>query len=186
MIMNASALLHPQHRLIRLSRAMAWVTTFGIGLVVILSALGAYIPEWTRNVVLAKLGQPGAALPLTPLGRVLTGAVLIVPVGVMVHGLLAVRRMFRAFGQGEVFAVGPTRDLQIFAATVLAQAPLGPLTSAALSVVLTIDNPPGERAFMIAFSINDYFALIVGGVLFAAASIMREAARLADENASFV
>ena len=38
----------------------------------------------------------------------------------------------------------------------------------------------------IAFSINDYFALIVGGVLFAAATVMREAARIADENAGFV
>jgi hypothetical protein len=38
----------------------------------------------------------------------------------------------------------------------------------------------------VSFSIHDYFALIVGGVLFAAASVMREAARLADENASFV
>jgi MFS-type transporter involved in bile tolerance (Atg22 family) len=173
-------------RLIRLSRAMVWVTTVGIVLVVVLSALGAFIPEWTRNIVLVKLGQAGAALPITPLGRALTAAVLVVPIGVMVHGLLAVRRMFRAFGQGEVLAPGPTRDLQIFAATVLAQAPLGPLTSAALSVVLTIGNPPGERAFMIAFSISDYFVLIVGGVLFAAASVMREAARIADENASFV
>jgi hypothetical protein len=38
----------------------------------------------------------------------------------------------------------------------------------------------------ITFSIHDYFALIVGGVLFAAASVMREAARIAEENASFV
>jgi len=92
----------------------------------------------------------------------------------------------RAFEHGEVFAVGPTRDLQIFAATVLAQAPLGPLTAAGLSAALSVGNPPAERAIIIAFSINDYFALIVGGVLFAAASVMREAARLADENASFV
>ena len=38
----------------------------------------------------------------------------------------------------------------------------------------------------ISFSIHDYYALIIGGVLFAAASIMREAARIVDENASFV
>ena len=38
----------------------------------------------------------------------------------------------------------------------------------------------------ITFSIHDYYALIVGGVLVAVATVMREAARLADENASFV
>jgi hypothetical protein len=72
------------------------------------------------------------------------------------------------------------------AATVFAQAPLGPLTAAGLSAALSLGNPPGQRAIMIAFSINDYLALITGGVLFAAASVMREAARLADENRSFV
>lgn len=38
----------------------------------------------------------------------------------------------------------------------------------------------------VAFSTNDYFALIVGGVLLAASTVMREAARLAEENARFV
>jgi hypothetical protein len=38
-----------------------------------------------------------------------------------------------------------------------------------------------QRAITIAFSVNDYFVLIVGGVLFAAATVMREAGRLADE-----
>ena len=51
-----------QLRLSRLSRTMVWVTTVGIALVVVLTPLAAYIPEWTRNVVLVKLGQPGAAL----------------------------------------------------------------------------------------------------------------------------
>jgi hypothetical protein len=63
-------------------------------------------------------------------------------------------------------------------------APLGPLTAAALSAALAYAN--GEHAVHIAFSTNDYFALIVGGVLFAAATVMREAAKLADENAAFV
>jgi hypothetical protein len=85
-----------------------------------------------------------------------------------------------------VFGAGAARHLQMFGASVLAQAPLGPLVSVALTVALTLGNPPGERMLAIAFSINDYFALIVGGVLFAAASVMRAAARIAEENAGFV
>jgi hypothetical protein len=76
--------------------------------------------------------------------------------------------------------------LQIFAATVLAQAPLGPFTAAGFSAALSLGDPPDQRGFTIAFSINDYFALIVGGVLLAAATVMREAAHLADENKGFV
>jgi Ca2+/Na+ antiporter len=173
-------------RLARLSRVMEMVIWFGIALIAVLTIAALLIPDWTRNIALAKLGQAGVALPITPLGQSVAGLVLAIPVGVMIYGLLAARRMFREFACGEIFSERTARFLQIFAATVLAQAPLGPLTSAGFSAALSLGNPPGQRAIAIAFSVNDYFALIVGGVLFAAATVMREAARLADENKGFV
>jgi hypothetical protein len=173
-------------RLARLSRVMEVVTGGGIALVAILTVAALLIPDWTRNVALAKLGQVGIALPITPLGQAVAGIALAIPVGVMIYGLLAARRMFGEFACGEILTERAARHLQTFAATVLAQAPLGPLTAAGFSAALSLGNPPGQRAFTIAFSINDYFALIVGGVLFAAATVVREAAHLADENRGFV
>ena len=173
-------------RLARLSRVMEVVTSGGIALVGILTVAAVLIPDWTRNIALAKLGQVGISLPITPLGQAVAGIVLAVPVGVMIYGLFAARRMFGEFARGDVFTERAARHLQIFAATVLAQAPLGPLTAAGFSAALSLGNPPDQRALTIAFSINDYFALIVGGVLFAAATVMREAAHLADENKGFV
>jgi hypothetical protein len=173
-------------RLVRLSRAMEVVTSIGIALVAILTVAAVLISDWTRNIALAKLGQVGIALPITPLGQAVAGIVLAIPVGVMIYGLLAARRMFSAFTRGEIFTERAARHLQTFAATVLAQAPLGPLAAAGFSAALSLGNPPGQRAITIAFSINDYFALIIGSVLFAAATVMREAAHLADENKGFV
>ena len=60
---------HAPDRFIRLSRAMMWLTTLGIVLIAALSVLGFAIPEWARNALLARLGQTGAALPLTPATR---------------------------------------------------------------------------------------------------------------------
>jgi hypothetical protein len=60
------------------------------------------------------------------------------------------------------------------------------LTATALALALSFGNPPGQRYLVLTLSINDYFAVIIGGVLVAVAAVMREAARLADENASFV
>jgi hypothetical protein len=173
-------------RLTRLSRAMEIVTVVGIVFVAGAMLLAFIIPDWTRNLLLAKLGQFGATLPLSPSARLAAALVVAVPVGVMLYGLFAVRALFREFTRGHVFTERAARQLQTFAVTVLAQAPLGPLTAAGLSVALTLANPPGHRAVHIALSTNDYFALIVGGVLFAVATVMREAARLADENATFV
>ncbi len=39
---------------------------------------------------------------------------------------------------------------------------------------------------MISFSTNDYYAFVIGAVLFAVATLMREGARIAEENAGFV
>jgi hypothetical protein len=184
--MSLSTLPGAAERFVRLSRAMMWLATIGIVLVIGLSLLGAVFSDWTRNFLLARLGQTGAVLPIDPSGRAITAAIIAVPVGAMAWGLWHVRALFAEFAAGRVFSASAARHLQMFGASVLVQAPLGPLISVALTVALTLGNPPGERMLAIAFSINDYFALIVGGVLFAAASVMREAARIAEENAGFV
>ena len=181
-----SAASMPLHRIARLARALEITTDIGIGLLVVLTIACFLIPDWTRNLLLAKLGQTGALLPVTPSARFAAAGVVALPVAVMLYGLLAVRALFRDFTRGEVFTAQAARHLQVFAATVLAQAPLGPLTSAGLSVALSAVDPAGQRLHAVTFAIHDYYALIVGGALFAIASVMREAARLADENASFV
>jgi len=184
--MSVPAALHSPARLVLLSRVMVWLAGIGIILVIVLTILALALSDWTRNLLLARLGEAGAALSLDPGSRLLAAAIVAVPVGVMVFGLWHVRALFREFAAGRVLPESAARHLQIFGATVLAQAPLGPLTAAGFSAALSLGNPPGQRAIMIAFSIHDYFALIVGGVLFAAATVMREAAHLADENKGFV
>ncbi len=173
-------------KLARISRAMEWLTTAGIGLIIALMVLGLFIPSWTRNLLLARLGETGAKLPLTPSDQVLAGLIVAVPVGVIVWGLWHVRGLFRDFARGRVFTTAAAHRLQRFGIAVLAQAPLGPLTATALALALSLGNPPGQRYLVLTLSINDYLALIVGGALVAIASVMREAARLADENAGFV
>jgi len=173
-------------RLKRLAWIMARATTAGIAVVVILSVAGLLIPDWTRNLLLAKLGLAGVDLPVSPSARLAVAIVIAIPVGVMLYGLFAVRALFNEFAAGQLFTDRSARCLQIFAATILAQAPLGPLTTVALTSALTFGSPPGQRMVAVAFSLNDLFALIIGGVLYAVASVLREAARLAEENASFV
>lgn len=173
-------------RLVRLSRLMEIAIWIGIALISGLTLAAMIIPDWTRNIALAKLGAAGEYLPITPFGQIVAALVIAVPVGVMIYGLLAAARMFGEFSRGEVFTESAANHLRTFAASVLAQAPLGPLTAAGLSAALSLANPPERRFLAFAFSTNDYFALIVGGVLFAAATLMREATRLDRENKSFV
>src|SRR5262249_51685382 len=103
-----------------------------------------------------------------------------------VYGLVAVRALFRECAQGRALTARAAHHLQMFAASVAVQAPLGPLTSALLSVAVSMADPAGQRLHAITFSLPDVYALIIGGALFAAATVLCEAVRLADENATFV
>jgi len=165
---------------------MEWVTVAGIVLIVVGMSATAVIQPWSRNLLLARLGETGARLPLTPTDQALAALIVAIPVGVMIWGLWHVRALFRDFAHGRVFTGTAARHLQQFGVSVLLQGPLGPLTATALGLALSLGNPPGQRYLVLTLSIHDYFALIVGGVLVAVAAVMREAARIADENASFV
>ena len=179
-------------RLRRFSNAMVIVTSLGIALIaglMILMFPGVmvlvfFIPDWTHNLALP--GNAWGNLTLTP-GRVAAAAgIIAIPVGVLMFGLWQARALFAAFAEGRVFTLASARHLRDFAACVLAQAIIGPLSSAALVLALTFSNPPGNRQFAISLSLDNYVALIVGGVLLAVAWVMVEATRIADEHASFV
>jgi hypothetical protein len=144
------------------------------------------IPDWTRNLLLARLGQAGQGLSLSPGHLIAAAAITAVPVGVLLFGLWQVRALFLKFADGQVFTLASARLLRNFAGSVLAQAILGPLSSTALMLAFTLNDPPGTRQLVITLSSHDYLALIVGGVLLAVSWVMVEATRIADENASFV
>lgn len=173
-------------KLVRLSRAMGWVTTIGIVLIVALVGAAFVIPSWTRNLMLSKLGDIGTRLPLDAGNQALAAVIIAVPVAVMLWGLINVRALFGEFARGQVFTATAATHLQRFGIAVLAQGALGPITATALALALSLGNPPGQRLLVLTFSSNDYVSVIVGGVLIAVAAVMREATRLADENASFV
>ena len=173
-------------RFIRLAKIMEWVTAIGIVLITVLAVAAVVYADWTRNLALAKLGQAGMTIRITPIGQALAAIVVAIPLAVMLVGLFAVKRMFSDFAHGDILTARAAGHLRTFAATILLQAPLSPLVSAGLSAALTFGDPSGRKAIMIGLSLNDYFALVIGGVLLATATIMREAARVAEENASFV
>jgi hypothetical protein len=93
----------PIDRLKRMARIMGMVTTIGIGAVAILTVLGLLIPDWTRNLLLAKLGLAGAELPVAASARLIIAIIIAVPVGVILYGLFAVRVLFAEFALGHVF-----------------------------------------------------------------------------------
>jgi hypothetical protein len=165
---------------------MSFVTMAGI---VGLSAATLLIflnPEWARDLLLARIGETSVPLAISPMTRVFGGLVVALPAGVLIYGLWQARGLFDSFARGEVFSETSARRLQVFAMSVFAQALLGPLMVVGLSLAFSMTNPPGQRFVALTLSMQDYMAVIVGGILWAITHAMREGTRLSDENASFV
>ncbi|MFG1278135.1 DUF2975 domain-containing protein [Xanthobacter autotrophicus] len=173
-------------RVVRLGRALS-LATLVVVVLLVTSGLGIWLrPALVEQMVVPRLGLAGHQVALD--GASLCAGLVIsaVPLGILAYGLLQVRQIFRDFGRGELISQMLAHRLERFGAAVAVQGLISPFTSAALSVALTLGNPPGERALAVSLSSHDVVAVIVGLLIIGVGAVMREAARIAEENASFV
>ncbi len=121
--------------------------------------------------VASRIGALAANLPLTLL---------------TFYALLSLWRLFGGYLRGEVFSDAATRHLRRMGQSLVAMAVVMPLTQTATVLALTLGNPPGQRLLSFQLGTPHYVVLLCGLVLTAMALVMREAQRMAQENAEFV
>ncbi|WP_431102158.1 DUF2975 domain-containing protein [Roseateles noduli] len=102
------------------------------------------------------------------------------------YALVCLWRLFGAYLRGEVFTDAATHGLRRLGQSVTAMALVMPLTDTATVLALTLGNPPGQRMLAVHLGSQHYIVLLLGLVLIAMAMVMREAQRMAQENAEFV
>ena len=125
--------------------------------------------------------------PKLPVAERIAGfAITMIPAGLFIYGLFRLRALFGLYARGEVFHPAAARCLRGFAWALVLVGASNPLTSALLSVALTLGNPPGERTLAISLSSDDLGTIFLGGLLLVIAWIMGEAGRIAEENRQFV
>jgi len=174
------------HRVVRLGRALS-VATLVIVVLLVASGLGIWLsPALVERVVVPRVGLAGHAVMLD--GASLSAGLVIsaVPLAILAYGLLQVRQIFRDFGRGEIISPLLAQRLERFGAAVALQGLISPLVGAMLSIALTLGNPPGSRAIALSLSSHDLVGVIVGLLVIGIGAVMREAARIAEENAGFV
>jgi hypothetical protein len=123
---------------------------------------------------------------LTGLTLVMGFLVSLIPTGVALYGVIRLRRMFTLCSEGKIFTGENVKCVRDFAWSLFGYAVLSPITVGLLSVVLTYDNPPGQRALAISISSNDIQTLFISAIFLVIAWIMVEGRKLADENAQII
>jgi hypothetical protein len=159
----------------------------GAAALVIVPPLFWMQPDWVRSAA-ASMADLGREVTITVDGRArLLGALAGLPAVLL--GLYALWHLWRLFGEyagSRFFGSQAQSHLRRFAWATLLAALFAPLQRALTSVALTLGNPPGQRMLVFGFSSTDYYAILLGAVLLAVATVQSEAARLAEENEGFV
>lgn len=130
--------------------------------------------------------QSAVSFPLTAFkkaGMVLLTALVTAPI---YWGLFALRRFLSACCNEEYLTAQNSRNLKRFACGFLGTALLSPVSGVVMSVLLTLDNPPGQKMLVISISSTQVTMAAVGCLLLVVASLLQRASLIAEEHAQII
>lgn len=172
--------------LARLSRTMAVLATIGLVALPLLDALFYLVPGSAKAAIF-NVDNTGtlltAAVPLP-----FRLAALVCSLGALsftVWALWSLRALFLRYAQGDVFSPRALKLLNNVAVALFAGVVVEFVMHAPITLLLSW-SLAGQRAISLALGSGDVATLFEAGVVLVIARVMREAGRLADENAKFV
>ena len=173
----------------RISRLAGWLYVISSALMLLIPLLVAVFlwrgwtdPSWL-SVAFPALPDGTALTPMKSTLVIALGAVALLPVAA---ALLQMRGLFARYRQGEILTLPCARHIlragQALVLLALVQFIILPVQI----MVLTADNPAGERIVSLDFTSETLWLLLSGGLLVVIGWVMVEAARAAEENAGFI
>lgn len=173
----------------RVRRISRWMVVACWALLVTLPLIVVYYWATTTEAMLAahaNLPAQAIAAPLALWQRVAGAAVTALPLGLLLAGVWQARRCFSMFAQGQVFTLQATALLGRFAGWVAWAALASMLAGSATSVLLTLNNPPGQRHLSVGIGSDQVFTLFFAGLVWLMAAVIAQGQTLAEENEGFV
>ncbi|MEM7056132.1 MAG: DUF2975 domain-containing protein [Pseudomonadota bacterium] len=160
-----------------LSRWAAWACLLLIPCIVMLTAgIWIFLPDLVTEGF-----RVAGAPPMSPLQRLGGFAFTMIPAGIFLYGIWRLYCLFNLFAQGELFSSRAARHLHAFAAALLIKTCLTPFTGAAIGVLASWNNPPGERMLAISLSQAGVAWMLIAALLFALSWIMTVAEEIAED-----
>ena len=174
-------------RLVRVSCIMAVLATIGAIFYVAMEVLIYAMPD-EMNAVAGLAAHAGIPLnDFVPLVYRLSALAFdLIPTGLLVWALLELRRLFMFYAKGQVFSEGALVALNRVAALMFIQVLVGFVIQAPESYLISLANPPGQRAISLGIGSGDISFLFMAGVVLVIARVMAEARSVSEENAGFV
>lgn len=180
---------HPLNHLQRIQRVSRIMVRICFAMIVMMPL--ALVIYWATASAseLAAQGNLQASVIRAPLQvwqRVAAAFVSALPLACLLIGVWQAKQCFEQFARGNVFTASAVVCLRRFAGWVAAAALAAILAGMAISVLLTLNNPPGTRQLALGFSSTQVFTLFFAALVWLMADVIGQGQALADENKQFV
>ena len=119
--------------------------------------------------------------PLSIETRMWALVVSLLPCGVIFYALLILTKLFKSYEASEVFTVETVKYYRKLGLSFFYWAFGGLVYGGLISVVLSFNNPPGQRILSISFTGLDVVTLFCGMIVLVISYVMNEAQKIADE-----
>ncbi len=172
------------------NRTGRWLAPFAQVLAVlflVINALLWVVPDWAEYVARSLSGL-SPAIPLSLGGgvRFMGGMLSSLHLGVLAYALFVIAGIFRVFAEGEWLRPEISGRLHRFGLALLLFGASTPLVRSLMALIVTMQNPEGQRALSIAFSGNDFVIALVGVLMVMLGYAFREAVAIAEDNRQIV
>lgn len=170
----------------RLSRVLA-ASCLALIIVLPIGVLTFWLLTDASQVVQqANLPADAVQAPLELWQRMAGALITEASLALLLLGLWEARKCFNLFATGQVFTTRAVRCLRRFAGWTMASVVAGIAAGSAISVVLTMNNPPGMRHLSVSFGSDQVFTLFFAGMVWLMAAVIGQGQTLAEENATFI
>jgi hypothetical protein len=123
---------------------------------------------------------------LLPWQRVAGGVLAELPLVLLLMGLWQARKCFLLFAAGKVFTSETVTCLKRFAGWTMASVIAGVPVATAISIVISLTNPPGLQQLAVSIGSDQVLLLFFAGMVWLIADVISQGQVLAEENARFV
>lgn len=154
------------------------------------SALGycflCFMPGALDQAIRSQILPGDAPYVLTPRVVAVALALSAAPLAAVEWGLWNAALLFRSYSAGSVLTEAIGRRLRRFGAALIALPVLGFVMRPVGSLLVTMNNPPGQRQMVLSADLSGLILVVAGAIIIGIGWGIVEAARIADENRSFV
>jgi len=130
------------------------------------------------------VGLPVAVNQPLPLQTLLIAMLVsLLPMAVAIYGVVNLRGLFSLYERAIIFSEHNVNYFRRLGYALIMWVAANFLFVVMISIALTFNNAPGERLVVAEFDVSDALTLIIAAVILLISWVMKEGARLKDEQA---